>query len=110
MIHVYWLKCQLSGDAPQGSWSSINGLNCYGCVVLDPIPVSATHIVYSFPVYLVLILWSCFLSLIELDTSRHIGPYTDIHNEIHIQVVLDHDLMVRTIHIFYKNVYCRKDN
>ena len=28
------LKCQLSGDAPQGSWSSINDVNYYGCVLL----------------------------------------------------------------------------
>ena len=42
----FGLKCQLSGDAPQGSWSSINGVNCYGGVVLNPTPISATYRVY----------------------------------------------------------------
>ena len=37
------LKCLFSGDAPQGSWNSINGLNCYGGVVLDPIRITATY-------------------------------------------------------------------
>ena len=37
------LKCQLSGDAPQGSWSSINYVNYSGCVLL----LSKSYICYD---------------------------------------------------------------
>ena len=38
------LKCQLSGDAPQGPWSSINDVNYSGCVCCYPNPVSVTQV------------------------------------------------------------------
>ena len=38
------LKCKLSGDAPQGSWSSINDVNYSGCVLL----LSNSYICYNF--------------------------------------------------------------
>ena len=44
------LKCQLSGDAPQGSQSLINDVNYYVCVCYDlnPITVTYTQIQYMF--------------------------------------------------------------
>ena len=42
------LKCQLSGDAPQGSWSLINDVNCSGCVCSYPNPISATYMLLHF--------------------------------------------------------------
>ena len=44
-ITIYF-KCQLSGDSPQGSWSSINDVSHSGFVCCYPNPISVTYILF----------------------------------------------------------------
>ena len=46
VMRTLGFKCQLSGDSPQGSWSSINDVSHSGFVCCYPNPISVTYILF----------------------------------------------------------------